>query len=278
MIIGEPMCSIIVDYRAGRAPRVHPTERASLETWIERLVLDGELLDDYTRALQREFGQAFPFACPLTDRAFEAALDKGLQALEPGDLAELALNPVALSGLRDAVLEHAPEAWHGAFLREEQRIVATLPDGDEGRPPIVESPAPALAGQLGDRAGARQSAAPIAQWAFRIRPGECTWRSGDACKIADRTGLIEVEWYREGYLLIGCSGFLRAGQHYTLSARWRAADGTLRGESNLPDQLAPLRLVPVSGDGPSSGESLEVRHTWRPPGGGGWDIELRVSF
>jgi hypothetical protein len=278
MIIGEPVRSLIVDWRAGRTPRVYPTERTALETWIEQLVLNSELLDDYTRALQRECGRQFPFTHPLTDDARDAALLQGLGALEPSDLAELALNPVALYGLRDAVLEHAPEAWHGAFIREEQRIVSSIADDENRRPPVVESPAPVMAGQLGDATGATQTVEPAARWAFQIRPDECSWQFGDARKITDRIGLIEVEWHRGGYLLIGCSGFLRVGRHYALSVRWRAVDGTLRGEGVLADQLAPLRLAPVTGEGPSSGEWLEVQHTWSPPGGGGWDIEVRVSF
>jgi hypothetical protein len=79
--------------------------RARLEAEMRGMLVDPEPLHAHIRALQARFGREFPPYRLLTRSQLNAALARGLAALDDATLARLYRDPVALYDLHAAVLE-----------------------------------------------------------------------------------------------------------------------------------------------------------------------------
>jgi hypothetical protein len=210
----------------------------------------------------------------LAERRARAVLARGLAVLSDGELASLALNPVALYDLYDLIGERLPAAWlevlerDGRALLEEHHLevpaeltaaasecegllVACLEEG-------VASPSPHLP-------------VPHQEWRFEVRAEECMGTDGKPLPCG-RKATVELAWFAEGYLLVRTGGLLEPDAHSRLEARWLATDGTLLAEGAVARQAARLRLNSPNQRGPQPGDRLSLRYVR-----GGEEIKLIVQ-
>jgi hypothetical protein len=262
---------LTADQLTGGHPVATEDQRPALIEAIEHIVLDVDARLIHQRWL-RSSDPARRHHWVLPDERMQEVLDGGLDVLEGGELAELALNPVALAGLADAVTELDPDAWmsrieeaasdlvrrHGVHLtvpslrRHELMMMGSLEEGGSGR----------------------------ASWQFSVTIEDCRWEPGVPDDLGETVAVLLVERVAaDGSLVLSPEGFLRVGLSTVVETVWRASDGTVRATGRVADDFAPLRLVPDDTAPPAPGDKLELtKHMQATAATPAWSASVTVDF
>jgi hypothetical protein len=230
------------------------------------------------RRLARRLGLGFPRNTPLSETELQELLDGGPEAVAAfGRLAELVLNPVALSDLAEQIDEQMPPAWEGALEENAKALmvrgVKRVPDppGRINRSFLVPS-------VLGTQGKAPSRAVPRSG-PLLLTPQDGEWLVGTAEMAAGATATVEVERRGGGRLAVAVTGFLAAGGGAVLRIAWTDADGRLRApELTFEDDRLVAEVTADDQDGPRPGDHLVLLHEAAAARGGPWAVRFVLSL
>jgi hypothetical protein len=101
-----------------------PGARVALLDWLAHVLVNHDGYVRHVQYLQRRRGTNHPPSQPLDDAAEAAVLARGLTALPDEALSALAVDPVALSQLADAIDQEMPAAWLGVMAADGAALLA----------------------------------------------------------------------------------------------------------------------------------------------------------
>src|SRR6266545_814912 len=232
--------------------------RPRVQEALERVVADRDTLRAHVRSLQQRLGRNFRHRGRLPEDLHEAALRDGLGALDDAQLAGLALNPVALCAVHDALFaleDDLPEAWWAVLDRLGREAIAAglMPSPDEylRRAGIAQHPVESdlAAATLGGEGTDVAPAAPAnaARWRLSIPLREAEWLGREVTDEVRRlkNQEVEVEFSRQDdadgvSLEVRLRGALRLG-YSVVRCTGRVVD--LREEEATLESVAAERVI-----------------------------------
>ncbi|EDL57294.1 hypothetical protein [Gimesia maris] len=208
--------------------RLPSGSRTVLQEWLERIVINPQLLHAHRMWLGQHLKQKYRFREDLAPEQIKEYVEWGVEPeqLSNDQLAELLLNPIALYSLHDALVDEYPEYWENIIRQESRKTVEdlglTLPHFDTLTPDEYSAP---QAYTLGEK--------PLERQTFTPRPGltqpnyelpaddsRCEWRQGNP-ETVDGTANIWLTWNEENKSLdIRLGGFLQGDVSVKASTDW----------------------------------------------------------
>jgi len=175
---------------AGPGLQLQGAERQELEKLLLACLTGTDRLKTYMRALQNVVGGGQADWEILEETQHQSALQDGLPVFSDKDLVELALNPIALWDLHDAIGDDQTGVW-----REPLAAPATQPEKEDpvalGRRSILKGAVAAFTGRAGLAASVAVAAGTASAWAGFAKGEESGFAKGR--ELGHREVLQEAE-------------------------------------------------------------------------------------
>lgn len=271
---------LVIAHQRHEPVRLPAGSRGPLQEWIERLLVNEQLLHAHRRFLQERLRDGFRFqeCLPLDLVGILVEGGVGPAMLDDQQLAELLLNPVALYDLAEAIADDYPPWWAERIERESRRTVEeaglapppfapfvggemSLAD-DQSWPSLPLGSDESVERPKGESELELASELEPACWSFEVPVGDprCRWLAGNRSRIHEPARILIVWSAGERGLEIRLSGFLTAGDSAQLGVSW------LRGRDLLATRTAcqsPVWLDSPRGGPPQAGDRLRI--AWSDP-------------